>query len=217
MGPEYSGISTNVSPFHPLSDFRIRVTLLCAHSIRKGEQWLRLSARQLVWWKVSCRDYPGSPVVKTLPSNTGCVGSIPGQGAKILHVLWLKNENMKQKQYCIKFNKGSKKKKRAVTMKVHVKNWESTMKINVSIFFFFTGMERYKSIHLLYISFRVYIFFILLLLRKKGPQLSPVSTILNSAPSLWLYIKNHQRSFKKIFVPECIMSVHRRKLGINIL
>ena len=112
MGPEYSGISTNVSPFHPLSDFRIRVTLLCAHSNRKGEQWLRLSARQLVWWKVSCRDYPGSPVVKTLPSNTGCVGSIPGQGAKILHVLWLKNENMKQKQYCIKFNKGSKKKKR---------------------------------------------------------------------------------------------------------
>ena len=138
MGPEYSGISTNVSPFHPLSDFRIRVTLLCAHSNRKGEQWLRLSARQLVWWKVSCRDYPGSPVVKTLPSNTGCVGSIPGQGAKILHVLWLKNENMKQKQYCIKFNKGSKKKKRerAVIMKVHVKNWESTMKINVSIFLF---------------------------------------------------------------------------------
>ena len=219
MGPEYSGISTNVSPFHPLSDFRIRVTLLCAQSNRKGEQWLRLSARQLVWWKVSCRDYPGSPVVKTLPSNTGCVGSIPGQGAKILHVLWLKNENMKQKQYCIKFNKGSKKKKKREGC-----NNEGTcekLRINYEnqcvYFFIFTGMERYKSIHLLYISFRVYVFFILLLLRKKGPQLSPVSTILNSAPSLWLYIKNHQRSFKKNFVPECIMSVHRRKLGINIL
>ena len=141
MGPEYSGISTNVSPFHPLSGFRVTVTLFCAHSNRKGEQWLRLSARQLVWWvwwKVSCRDLPGSPVVKTLPSNTGCVGSIPGQGAKILHVLWLKNENMKQKQYCIKFNKGSKKKKKKSERgRVHVKNWESTMKSNVSIFFFF--------------------------------------------------------------------------------
>lgn len=108
-------------------------------------------------------------------------------------------------------SKKKKKKERAVIMRVHVKNWESTMKINVfpsmslSIFFFFTGMKRYKSIHLLYISFRVYVFFILLLLREKGPQLSPVSTIPNSAPSLWLYIKNHQRSFKKISVPECTL------------
>ena len=30
-------------------------------------------------------DFPGSPVVKTLPFNAGGVGSIPGQGAKILH------------------------------------------------------------------------------------------------------------------------------------
>ena len=31
------------------------------------------------------RDFPGGPVVKTLPSNAGGVGSVPGQGAKILH------------------------------------------------------------------------------------------------------------------------------------
>ena len=31
------------------------------------------------------RDVPGGPVVKTLPSNAGGVGSVPGQGAKILH------------------------------------------------------------------------------------------------------------------------------------
>ena len=30
-------------------------------------------------------DFPGSPVVKTSPSNTGGVCSIPGQGAKIPH------------------------------------------------------------------------------------------------------------------------------------
>ena len=31
------------------------------------------------------RDFPGSPVVKNLPCNAGDIGSIPGQGAKILH------------------------------------------------------------------------------------------------------------------------------------
>ena len=31
------------------------------------------------------RDFPGSPVVKTLPSNAGDVGSIPGWGDKIPH------------------------------------------------------------------------------------------------------------------------------------
>ena len=39
------------------------------------------------------RDFPGSPVVKTVPSNAGGVGSIPGWGAKILHVLQPKNQN----------------------------------------------------------------------------------------------------------------------------
>ena len=31
---------------------------------------------------------PGGPVVKTLPSNAGGTGSIPGQGPKIPHALW---------------------------------------------------------------------------------------------------------------------------------
>ena len=30
-------------------------------------------------------DFLGGPVVKTLPSNTGAVGLIPGRGAKIPH------------------------------------------------------------------------------------------------------------------------------------
>ena len=33
-------------------------------------------------------DFPGGPVVKTLPSTTGGAGSIPGQGTKIPHALW---------------------------------------------------------------------------------------------------------------------------------
>ena len=32
---------------------------------------------------VCIRDFPGGPVVKNLPSNTGDVGSIPDQGTKI--------------------------------------------------------------------------------------------------------------------------------------
>ena len=35
------------------------------------------------WKKVTLRDLPGSPVVKTSSSNAGCMGSIPGQGAMI--------------------------------------------------------------------------------------------------------------------------------------
>ena len=49
-------------------------------------------------------DFPGSPVVKTWPSNAGVVDLIPGQGAKILHAWRPKNQNVKWKQYCKKFN-----------------------------------------------------------------------------------------------------------------
>ena len=44
-------------------------------------------------------------MVKTSPSNAGGVGLIPGQGAKIPHASGPKNQNIKQKQYCNKFNK----------------------------------------------------------------------------------------------------------------
>ena len=43
-------------------------------------------------------------VVKTLPSNAGVAGLIPGQGAKIPHVSEPKNQNIKQKRYCNKYN-----------------------------------------------------------------------------------------------------------------
>ena len=51
------------------------------------------------------RNFPGGPVFKTSPSNAGGAGSIPGQGAKIPHASWPKNQNIEQKQCCNKFNK----------------------------------------------------------------------------------------------------------------
>ena len=54
------------------------------------------------------RDIPGYPEVRTSLYNTGGEGSIPDQGAKISYALCPKNQNMKQKQYCNKFNKGFK-------------------------------------------------------------------------------------------------------------
>ena len=61
-------------------------------------------------WKLdfkanSIGDFPGDPVVKTLPSNAGGAGSIPG---KIPHASWPKNQNTKEKRYCNKFNKDFK-------------------------------------------------------------------------------------------------------------
>ena len=44
-------------------------------------------------------------MVRTSPSNAGGASSIPGERARILHASWSKNQNLKQKQYCNKFNK----------------------------------------------------------------------------------------------------------------
>ena len=41
--------------------------------------------------------FPGSPVVKTLPSNAGISGSIPGWEAKIPHASWLKHQKHKNR------------------------------------------------------------------------------------------------------------------------
>ena len=53
-------------------------------------------------------DFAGGPVVKTLPSNAGGAGSIPGWGAKIPQASRPKKQNKKQKQDCSKFNKDFK-------------------------------------------------------------------------------------------------------------
>ena len=51
------------------------------------------------------QDYPGSPVVKTSPSKARGLGLTPSQG----NASWPKNQNIKQKQYCNKFNEDFKK------------------------------------------------------------------------------------------------------------
>ena len=51
---------------------------------------------------------PGGPVVTSSPPNVGDAGLIPGWGTEIPRASWPKNQNMKQKQYCNKFNKGFK-------------------------------------------------------------------------------------------------------------
>ena len=61
--------------------------------------------------KICMTGFPGGSMVKNPPDNagdTGDAGSIPHQGAKILHALWPKNKIIKQKQYCNKFNKDFK-------------------------------------------------------------------------------------------------------------
>ena len=54
--------------------------------------------------KSSHQNFSGGPVVKISPSNAGGADSVPGGGAKILRPSWPKN--IKQEQYCNKFNKG---------------------------------------------------------------------------------------------------------------
>ena len=51
------------------------------------------------------RDVPGSPLVRLhFPVQEGA-GLTPDREAKVPHISWPKNQNMKQKQYCNKFNK----------------------------------------------------------------------------------------------------------------
>ena len=45
----------------------------------------------------------------TLPPSAWGTGSIPGQGAKIPHALWTKNQDVKQEQCCNQLNKVLKK------------------------------------------------------------------------------------------------------------
>ena len=58
--------------------------------------------------KTISRDFSADSVVKISPANAGGTGSILGWGPKIPHGLWPKNQNVKLKQYCSKFNKDFK-------------------------------------------------------------------------------------------------------------
>ena len=62
-------------------------------------------------------------MVKPSPSNAGGTGSIPGRGAKILHASRPKNQNIKQKQHCNKFNKDFKKMVHIKKEKIFKSKW----------------------------------------------------------------------------------------------
>ena len=53
----------------------------------------------LIFQRIKVGGFPGGPMVKTLPSNVGDVGSIPFRGVKIPYALWPKKQEIKQKQY----------------------------------------------------------------------------------------------------------------------
>ena len=53
-------------------------------------------------------DFPCGSVVRALPSSVGDAGSISGQGARTPHASQPEKQNIKQKQYCNKFNKDFK-------------------------------------------------------------------------------------------------------------
>ena len=73
-------------------------------------------------------DFPGGPVVKTLPSNAEGTGSIPGWEAKILHASARKQNNSNNK------NKGSIATNSIKTFKmVHIKKKKNGEKEHLHI------------------------------------------------------------------------------------
>ena len=74
-------------------------------------------------------DFSGGPVDKTLSSSSRNTGLIPGQRAKTPPALQPIKQNIKQKQYCNKFNKKDFKNG------PHKKVFKKCLKIN-KIFFF---------------------------------------------------------------------------------
>ena len=53
-------------------------------------------------------DFPGGPMVRASPCNAGGVGLTPGQGTKIPHASWPRNQDIKPKQCCNRFSKDLK-------------------------------------------------------------------------------------------------------------
>ena len=87
----------------------------CANAIKEKKQVMEeINFQGRLFWDFKPRPQkqswgsPDGPVVKISLSNAGGGGSIPGWGTKIPHVSWPKSQNIKQKQYCNKFNKDLK-------------------------------------------------------------------------------------------------------------
>ena len=53
------------------------------------------------------------------PSNAGDVSLIPGQGGKVQHALWPKNQITTRKQHCSKFNTDFENGPRQMNKRIH--------------------------------------------------------------------------------------------------
>ena len=110
-------VTCSVDLFHKFSfyflSFKLPVLFYCAaYFFQLYHKTLLLKGKTLQR-KISIKvkdsgEFSGSPLVETSSSNAGGLGSIPGQGVKIPHSSWPKKQNIKQKQYCNKFNKDFK-------------------------------------------------------------------------------------------------------------
>ena len=114
--PASAALQTDSSPLcqGPLCDYHLTKSSQAARDARteqqsKGSTQQHQPQQRTKALKGKYRDSPDSPVVKTSPSNAGGAGSIPSQGAKNPYALWPRNQNIKQKRYCNKFNKDFKK------------------------------------------------------------------------------------------------------------
>ena len=75
-------------------------------------------------------------MVKTLSYNAGSPGLISGRGAEVPHASRPENQNIKQKQYCNKFNKDfengphqKKKKKKHIRLG---RSWDSPVHLELT-------------------------------------------------------------------------------------
>ena len=92
-----------IKGFHAVFGPTVRIKAICLCFDNTGITDL------IIIKKKYFRDFPGGPVVTTLPSNAGVADLIPGQGSKIPCASQPKNQNITQKQYCDKFNEDLKK------------------------------------------------------------------------------------------------------------
>ena len=77
-------------------------------------------------------DFADDPVVKTSPSNSGGESSIPGWGSGIPHASQPK-QNIKQEQYCNKFNKEFEKKMVHIKKSVKTGNKRHQKQVSSSV------------------------------------------------------------------------------------
>lgn len=100
-------VTCSVDLFHKFSfyflSFKLPVLFYCAaYFFQLYHKTLLLKGKTLQR-KISIKvkdsgEFSGSPLVETSSSNAGGLGSIPGQGVKIPHVLWQKQTNKQQKK-----------------------------------------------------------------------------------------------------------------------